>query len=262
MAKQAIDETEHRDIVKYCIDNDEFFKASRDWFFDKYVFIFSERMIVSVFLLIAICAGILNYRLLQRELTSPKSLPIITMERDQTRYVPIIKKLTLDNVARSVDETVIRELVKKYVLSREVFDYQSGQISAYNEQLNYIKNNSSNKIFLDYKNFMNNDANSPLRNFGKPFKRTVELNEFNFVRNVKDHWLSRFLFFLNTGSEISKRALVTITQTDITPQQKTSQRYSIYITYYFNGIRKTQGGDTFVPVKFSITQYDKHLLTN
>lgn len=262
MVKEFLDEHEYREIVKSCIDNDTFFKDSYNWFLEKYVTIFSNRTITLVFLVISLCASLLNYRLVKREWDSPKSIPIITMEKDQTQYLPIIKKLDLDQVARSVDETILRELVQTYVINREKFDYQTGRISSYNDQLNNIKNNSTPKVFLDYKNFINSSPNSPIKYFGQAFKREIRVTSFNFIRNIKEHWLSHFLFFINTAGEISKQAVVSIEQIDTLPKQRITSRYNVYLSFSFNGISKNPITGTFVPIKFAVTQYSKVPATN
>lgn len=250
--------TDYNEIIKASLEDGTFYKDSFTWYLEKYVLVFTERMMAVIFLIICVVASRLMYQLLQKEIASPKSMPIITMERDQTAYAPIVKKLVLDDVARSVDETMLRELLKNYLHYREDFDHQKGSIVEYNNQLNRIKNNSSVKVFLDYKKDMDpTNPESPMRFFGKNFRRENNIISFSFVRSTRDDWLSRLMFFLNPSTEISNKAIVIFEQAEITADKIKTTKYQAELTFNFNGIKKTQDNSTFVPMRFSVIDYVK-----
>ncbi|MFT6077754.1 MAG: type IV secretory pathway component VirB8 [Rickettsiales bacterium] len=173
--------------------------------------------------------------------------------KDQSRYFPVIKTLKDSIEVHTVDEAVLKYLLTRYVEKREGYDFSKTNISALNDQMNYVKNNSSLKEYQNFQGFLNKkNPNSPIIYFGRDFQRIAGIDLVIFPKKEDANFISRAKNFVI--SEVPDRAEIyyTIT-TKINSKTKSTQQYLARIGFKFSGVDAKQAAGS--KIDFMITSY-------
>jgi len=174
---------EYNEFVKATVADGSYFRDAKDWYIFRYVYPICERTIL---FFATIFSSIVAYILV---ITAIESLPlkqeiaIIVRPKDQFKYFSVVKKLNDSTELQNIDQAVTKYLITQYVKKREGFDFRKTNLKGLNDQLNYIKNNSSASEYQKFQNLLSREnENSPINYFGKDFQRLVDIESISFLK--------------------------------------------------------------------------------
>ena len=226
---------EYNQFIKETVTDGSYFEDAKDWYIFRYVYPICERTIL---FFIAIFASFIAYILI---VTIIESLPmkqdvaIMIRPKDQSRYLPVIKSLKDSIELRNIDEAVTKYLLVNYIQKREGFDFRQNNLEDLNDQLNYIKNNSSIQEYKKFQRFLSkSNKNSPINYFGKDFQRIVDIESVSFVRD-QDNFVNKARDFIEVKIPKEVKIKYRII-TKINSKNVLSKKYLVKIKFKFSGI--------------------------
>ncbi len=244
---------EYNDFIKASVADGSYFQDARDWYILRYVYPVCERTIL---FFIAIFAGVIFYILATTIISSfpiRQEVPIIIRPVDQSRYFPIIKKLKDSVELQSVDEAVAKYLLIEYVKKREGYNFRKTNLAYLNQQLKYVRNNSSLQEYTNFQNFLGkSNKDSPINYFGRDFQRIVNIESIAFVKQNVNTLIDKARYFVKT--EVPSKASIKYSiTTKINSVNVSHQRYLVKIRFKFAGINaKKESGSR---LDFMVTGY-------
>ena len=153
-----------------------YFKAAKIWYQEKYLQPLYHRSVlicvttVLVFLFIIIAAQI--YKLLPTHIVLDYSIVFDDSNIDRN-----IMLTPATSVSGNIELSIAKILLENYVIEREKYDY-----SLLQNQIEFVKINSSNKVFTQYYNFISIDNGlSPVLHFQDKITRSIEIIYTNFT---------------------------------------------------------------------------------
>ena len=227
---------EYNDFIKASVADGSYFSDARDWYILRYVYPVCERTIL---FFIAIFAAAIAYILAQTILSSlpiKQEVAVVIRPKDQSRYFPVIKKLKDSVELENIDQAVAKYLLTEYIRKREGYDFRKTNLEALNNQLKYIKNNSSLQEYTNFQSFLSKDnKGSPINYFGKDFQRLVDIESVTFLRPNVGTLIDKARDFVKVEvpneASIKYRIATKINSTDIS-----NERYLVKIRFKFSGI--------------------------
>ena len=163
MSDLTPEQQEYNDFVKSLVRDGSYFKDARDWYIFRYVQPVCER---TMLFFITIISGFVTYVLVMTILNSlpiKQEVAVIIRPKDQSLYFSVITPLRDSAELKNIDEAVSKYLLAEYIKKREGYDFRRTNIEALNNQMNYIKNNSSIQEYRDFQAFLSkNNPNSPI----------------------------------------------------------------------------------------------------
>lgn len=152
-------------------NGDNYFTEAWDWYADQYLKPIIEKAWSMVLALISIVLFVIFLAASDSIFPLTKSMPFTMYIDSSTDNLYVIKSLS--QTKHSTPQLALAEyLIKNYIMLREQYDYSNLQV-----QQDSIKANSSHAV---YKQFMeqinvNKNVNSPLLQYGKEGKRSVNI---------------------------------------------------------------------------------------
>lgn len=235
---------EYNQFIKASVADGSYFKDARDWYIFRYVLPICERTILFS---AAIIAGVITYVLVMTTIDSfplKEQVRIAIRPKDQTMYVPIIKKLRDSVELSSTDEVVAKYLLVQYLKKREDYNFREINLQALNDRLNYIKNNSSDQEYKNFQDFLSKDnPESPIIYYARDFQRVVYVDSVSFKKEETTNLLDKAIDFIpnKIPSQVDIRYTIT---NKINSKNAGSQKYLARIDFKFAGIDSASKGSS------------------
>ncbi len=232
----SVEQKEYNNFIKASVADGSYFSDAKDWYFFRYVYPVCER---TMLFFITIFAGAIFY-ILTVTITSSfpikQEVPIIIRPTDQSKYFPVIKKLKDSVDLDNVDEAVSKYLIAEYVKKREGYDFKKTNLEDLNNQLKYIKNNSSLSEYVNFQAFLSKDnKDTPINYFGKDFQRLVDIESVAFIKPNKSTLVDKARDFVKVElpTEVNVKYRIT---TKINSTIISNERYLVRIRFKFSGV--------------------------
>ncbi|MES2677990.1 MAG: VirB8/TrbF family protein [Pseudomonadota bacterium] len=244
---------EYNDFIKSLVADGSYFKDARDWYIFRYVQPICERTIL---FFIVIITGFVTYILAGTILNSlpiKQEVAVIIRPKDQSRYFPVIKSLKDSVEIKNIDQAVSKYLLAQYVKKREGYDLRKTNIEALNNQMNYIKNNSSIQEYRDFQSFLSkNNPDSPIIYFGRDFQRIVDIDSVEFPPKETDNLIDTARYFVANDLPNNANVKYTIT-TKVNSVVTSTQRYLVKINFKFSGVNSKKSNNS--GLDFTVISY-------
>ena len=218
------------------IGSSEYFKDAIDWYCSRYLFCITERawlVIITLFLssmLLLLTLNMFSYFPLKTVFSFIKYTDRYTDE------FSVIKKLSTNT--EDSEET----LLSQYLVAQYVKRYESYLYSELESQLNFIKNNSSRKIYLAFKETLNSTRYNDNSKYNS---KTLSINAI--IENVK--LLSEDFTSLNN-------AMVTFkTQIAVNGVISHVESHKVLVNFSISSIKMAISG--IMPLEFIVYDYKK-----
>ncbi len=262
IAKENNEETkEYFDFIKASVADGSYFRDAWDWYFFRYVSPICDRTLLMFGAIIAAVVLYFLIQMVQSAFPLVERDPIFIRSTDQSLYFPHLvelrpkpNKANYDPKVVSVDDAVLKYLLSLYVKKREGYDFSNAEVYDVNKKFNYIRNNSSPEEYEAFQILMSkSNPDSPINNFGKNIKKTVEIQSVDLIKSNPIDFKSKAINFLTvqipTAAQI-KFTVITTTWDDADKKEE-KQDYVAKISFYFSGVRKDNG-----ELRFMINKYE------
>jgi type IV secretory pathway component VirB8 len=261
---------EYFSFVKQNIDSGKYFKDAIDWYYFRYVNQICERayLIIAIVILLSISYVVKTMSDSLFPLVVPQ--PIFISAKSTKDAVPKIVKLkprkgeaNFDPRVENFDDSIIKYLLKNYVINREKFDFKDGDIEQVNKKFNRIKNTSTLREYKNFQKYMSKDnPNSPIKLFSKNATREITINEIKFYRKTPKNFAEKIIFYI--ANSIPYEADVffssnTKTYNDIGLPIYNTEKFMAKIKYDYQPFFKT---NTQANINFSVSQYVLYKVKN
>ncbi len=251
MDKKNISNIQRNNLAEK-IENKEFFKEARDWYFYKFCKPISERYfwIFTVFCLIIGMMSLYNEVSAWYPLKNTK--PIILLNKD-SEYVQIVRKM--ENPDKNPDLAILRHLIKNYILMREEYLIGSLNLIKIDNRLKKVSNNSSREITKDFQNiFATNDINNPMLRLGNSGTRYVEFLDFKIEIEEKN-FLERLAS--NIYSSLPSKATIIFKTDENTNNKKKIEYWKLDMSFNYSGVVIDKEKNTLTLEEFTVIDYQK-----
>lgn len=266
--KQQGYDSEYLKAVKLSVENKSYFKDALDWYFFRYTRPIYERTILMISSIVSIFVVVIVVQMISSSFPLIERVPIVVAAKDQTTYYPRLIKLKKaeDGKEVNVDELVVRYLAEQYVVTREAHDYSTASIEDVNTKFSYIRNNSSADEYRNFQNVMSRDnPDSPLRYFGQPARKIVEIDSVQIIKDVKSGDLIAMArdFFKNIIPKEAEVRFTVITQ--IKDQPDVKERFLVKMSFNFSPVERLNDKDSGKKdgfLKFIVNKYQLFKITS
>ncbi|QKX01496.1 conjugal transfer protein TraJ [Wolbachia endosymbiont of Cruorifilaria tuberocauda] len=211
------------------VKNKSYFSKAVEWYCHRYLFCVVERswMVVIVsFLLMCLCLLLLNIYLL---FPVKKSLNFIRYTDHAEDEFSVMRKLDSD---RKRDEYIP---IAKYLLIKYIKAYESNKVVEPEYRKNFIKNNSTPRVYQDFQEKVNNETADLL------FSER-EVNNISVVKLSIDRSVKELVSFPGRATVIF-----------VIEQNKNVKNQTVDISFTFSNIKATI--DSVIPFKFIVDSY-------
>jgi len=253
MSDLTPEQQEYNDFVKSLVRDGSYFKDARDWYIFRYVQPVCER---TMLFFITIISGFVTYVLVMTILNSlpiKQEVAVIIRPKDQSLYFSVITPLRDSAELKNIDEAVSKYLLTEYIKKREGYDFRRTNIEALNNQMNYIKNNSSIQEYRDFQAFLSkNNPNSPITYFGRDFQRLVDVKSVEFLQPKTDTLIDTARYFVASDLPSNANIKYTIT-TKVNSIATSTQQYLVKINFKFSGVNSKKSSDS--NLDFTVISY-------
>ena len=257
---QDIEEIEE---INQSIKDKTFYKDGIDWYFFNYLSPICDRFMLIISGAISIIVFYIVLKMIESTYPLVEEFPIFYKSYDQSLYTPKLVRLKRDNISNSdiaqdasVDESVLKYLIKNYVKEREGFNFKDAKISTVNKKILTIKNSSSSTVYKQFQQAIDkNNPTSPLNFFGQNVERKIIIKSVEFKRIVPKNFAQKAKEFI--VATIPTKANVNFSATtfkiNINSGEKTtySEDYIVKMDFLFPGIKKDHEG----ALNFEVTNY-------
>lgn len=253
---------EYLNYVKTTVADKSYFSDALDWYFFRYISPICDRTYLAFGAILA--AGILYYLYEMYSNAYPlvQKVPVFIYSNpdanDFSYIYPMKIAISQDNEDRSftADEIVAQYLVKKYVETREGYDYSKSNIADVNAKFTLMKNTSSADEYQKFQLFMSKDnPNSPIQNFGKNISKSVRVDSVRIVRKEVEGYSidkAKEMLIAKIPDEAEVRFIVTTKSSDDAGNVfETKDTYFAKINFDFVGIDREKKGN----LKFTVKNY-------
>ncbi len=253
MSDLTPEQQEYNDFVKSLVRDGSYFKDARDWYIFRYVQPVCER---TMLFFITIISGFVTYVLVMTILNSlpiKQEVAVIIRPKDQSLYFSVITPLRDSAELKNIDEAVSKYLLTEYIKKREGYDFRKTNIEALNNQMNYIKNNSSIQEYRDFQAFLSkNNPDSPITYFGRDFQRLVDVKSVEFLQTKTDTLIDTARYFVASDLPSNANIKYTVT-TKINSITTSTKQYLVKINFKFSGVNSKKSSD--LNLDFTVISY-------
>lgn len=253
MSDLTPEQQEYNDFVKSLVRDGSYFKDARDWYIFRYVQPVCER---TMLFFITIISGFVTYVLVMTILNSlpiKQEVAVIIRPKDQSLYFSVITPLRDSAELKNIDEAVSKYLLTEYIKKREGYDFRKTNIEALNNQMNYIKNNSSIQEYRDFQAFLSkNNPDSPITYFGRDFQRLVDVKSVEFLQTKTDTLIDTARYFVASDLPSNANIKYTVT-TKVNAITTSTKQYLVKINFKFSGVNSKKSSD--LNLDFTVISY-------
>ena len=202
--------------VKYIYESGKYFSDAYDWYCDRFLAPYSERVFLfflSLFsLLIVVVVALL--------------------------YTPVIKKLKPENVDYTSNESVARYLAMNYIKLLFDNDFSDDDLNVLRDKLEKLKNLSSKSVYEKARIYLNDL-------FKKNLNQGIEIREIKFINDSKDIYnYSKENYKIEFDCNIYRFE-----------ENTTQDKLKILLTFKFNNINYNNKSGSFEPIKFVVSDF-------
>ncbi len=222
---------------------DSYFLKARYWYVDKYLAV-GIQLIYSLVMFVIVAFCVMTS---VEEATSngfEHKIPIIVYAHDQVNYFTDVKGIS--EKGDSINISVARYLVKKYIMIREGYRYGALSQSERGDRIMMIRANSSRKVFDQYVSYL-----SPSINPESP----VLMYRYDTERIVGDVQIS-----FNKDTERPSQAYAKFTVKEISINGEKYEDWEAKIRFSMNDIDDVITNDA--EINFIITDYESLKLSD
>lgn len=221
-------------MLKDLTKKGKYFNDAIEWYCYKYLFCITERawLILTVtFTSLCLCTVLLNLYLL---FPLKKDFIFVKYTERNSDEFTVLKKLSLSNKEKE-QVSLSRYLVRKYVEIYESYDYDNLEY-----QMNFIENNSTRKIYLNFKNSMNSTSiTSPILKYKLDIKRVITVESIDLSFDPLTYSSSAVVTF--KAQEVNKEAVINTTL------------HSVKLIFTLSNVKVSAAG--IIPLKFTVNEY-------
>lgn len=255
---------EYCEFIKNAVNDGSYFKDALNWYFFRYVTPICDRTLLIFGAMIAAVVLYFLYQMIQSAFPLVEKVPVFIEARDQSQYFPALVELKpkksepgYDSSVTTVDEAVLKYLLKTYVSDREGYDFRKAAIEDVNTKFNRIRNVSSPTEYRNFQLVMSKDnPNSPIHNFGQNVEKIINVESVRFVKVEPKDFSQKALQYLSnkipTQAEVRFIADVKTVNEDQTVTN-IKEKYLARISYQFAGVKKDEKGGSVI--KFTVEGY-------
>lgn len=250
------------DFVKESIEEGSYFKDATNWYFFRYLSPICDRTMLLFGFIIAVIVTFFLYEMIKSAFPLVEEKPIFILEKDASIYFPHLIALKpkkgevgYDRNLETVDEAILKYLIKSYIIERESFDFSDANIAEVNRKFNYLQSTSSARQYQLFQMIMGKEnPESPINFFGKPVTKTVEIESIKLIKKEYKGFVDQAKYFLThdipTEAEIR---FVVITKRAITKEdiKESRERFLSKISFSFDGVLKEKKDK----LNFIVSQY-------
>ncbi len=157
------------------IKSGEYFVDSREWYNTTYLYPLVQRSVLLFFFGIMLTLSVIM-------IASVNSLLPLVQDVRYTITAETLKNATItsaNHVKNDEISAIADIMIRNYVTHRESYDYD-----LLRPQFQFIQNNSTRIVFLQFVNFMNIDNPiSPVMRYQRNFRRTVNISSITYHKN-------------------------------------------------------------------------------
>ncbi|MGL9717814.1 MAG: conjugal transfer protein TraJ [Wolbachia sp.] len=211
------------------VKNKSYFSKAVEWYCHRYLFCIAERswmVLIVSFLFVCLCLLLLNIYLLFPVRKDLNFVKYVNYTEDE---FSVMHRLSSN---KKKDEYIS---IARYLISKYLEVYESNKVVEPEYQKNFMKNNSTHKIYQDFQEKVNNEAG----NLSSSKRKVTNINvtKLSIDRSIKD--LVTF----------AGNATVVFT----TEQNKKVKNQTIEISFTLSNIKATLDG--IIPFKFIVDGY-------
>lgn len=151
-----------------------------NWYSDRYGKVLIQRNLLVIILLAAVVVVVVASINLGLIAMSNKISPIIVEIEEKTGIPTLVNPLSANGVELSTNQALNEYFVIRYVRSREAYCDVSYNYDYYT----VVRVLSSGGVYSAFKNFVNNDPNSPLVKYGQGICNKFELRSIQFLNTT------------------------------------------------------------------------------
>lgn len=265
---------EYLQYVKDSVKEDVYFNDALDWYLFRYLSPICDRtkLLIGGILALIVCYSL--YEVIDSSFPLVEEKPIFVWEKDASVYFPYLVKLKpkegekgYDPVIQTVDEAVLKYLVRLYVTERESFEFvKFDSIVELNSELtrkrNYIEEQSSLEEYNNnYRLVVSNSSpRSPINHFGEKISKTVEIRSIKIIKEEYTDFASQAKNFLTYTIPDKAEVYFDLVTTDYEDEfnpKVTKEGFLAKMTYSFDGARLEpfKGDDDKQKLNFKVTKY-------
>lgn len=190
--------------IKTNIDSGKYFKDAFDWYSFRYVYQICDRAYLVMISILLLSLIYVVKSMSDSLFPLVVSQPIFVSATKNPDLVQRIVKLkprkgepNFDPFVENFDDSIIKYLLKNYVINREKFDFKDGRVEEINKKFNRIKSTSNFREFKNFQKYMSKDnPSSPIKLFSKNAYRDVIISEVKFYRPNPKNFAEKIVFFI------------------------------------------------------------------
>ncbi|MFT6332268.1 MAG: type IV secretion system protein VirB8 [Lentimonas sp.] len=249
---QSSEEKEYNEFIKRSVADGSYFKDAREWYIFRYIQPICERTILffinifTAFVTYILVISVVDFFPIKEE------VPIRIIAKDTSRYFSTIKPLKDSINTKTIDESVLKYLLTKYVEKRENFDFrEEDNIEKLSNKILYIKNNSSIKEHKNFQKFLSRaNPASPIKYFDSDFQRIANVESVYFPVKKVDDFVNKAKYFVLSEIPESAEIRYEIT-TKINSKIASVKKYLVKVNFNFSGV----DSNTSSKLEFAVTSY-------
>ena len=261
LRKEGYEEVdEYLTYVKSTVADKSYFKDALDWYFFRYISPNCDRTYLVFGALLGALILFYLFEMYSGAYPLVQKVPIFINANENAEVFPYVYPLKIavskENSDKNftADEIVAEYLVKKYVETRESYDFSKAEVSEVNDKFNQIRNTSSGDEYRTYQMFMSKDnPDSPIQNFGKNISRSIAIDSVRIIKKDTGNALDKAKEFIvaKVPTEAEVRFIATTKTIDNTGAQETKDIFFAKVAFDFPGIDRNKKDD----IKFIVKSY-------
>lgn len=265
---------EYLQYVKNSVESDVYFKDAVDWYLFRYLSPICDRTKLLLGTCMAMIVVFSLYEVIDASFPITEEKAIFVWEKDSSLYFPHLTKLkpkegenNFDANINTVDEAILKYLVKLYVNERESFEFiKFDSIVELNYELtrkrNYIEEQSSLEEYNNnYRLVISNlSPRSPINFFGQKISKTVDIESVKIIKEQDGDFANQAKNFLSYNIPEKAEVIFNLVTTDYELEfdSKTSkERFLAKIEFSFDGakLEKFKSDNDRQKLNFKVTKY-------
>lgn len=236
---------EYYDFIKSAVKDGSYFKDAVNWYFLRYVNPFCERTVLIFSALISLVVLFCLVEIIQNIFPLVEETPVVVRAKDQSQYFPNLVSLRAKKEKNliTVDESVAKYLLSRYIADREGYDYSKAEISDINKKFAHIKNTSSVAEYRKFQLFMSKDnPASPIYYFGLNVKKEIKIESVKFIKKEQVDFAAKARNFLQnklpTEAQVRFESVTIKMEEDVVKRE--SEKFMANIGFTFSGANKDE----------------------
>ena len=224
--------------VKYIYESGKYFSDAYDWYCDRFLAPYSERVFLFFLSLFSLLIVVVVALIIISLFPLKETFPVLVHQEDSLLYTPVIKKLKPENVDYTSNESVARYLAMNYIKLLFDNDFSDDDLNVLRDKLEKLKNLSSKSVYEKARIYLNDL-------FKKNLNQGIEIREIKFINDSKDIYnYSKENYKIEFDCNIYRFE-----------ENTTQDKLKILLTFKFNNINYNNKSGSFEPIKFVVSDF-------